>query len=427
MGKERIDTILKDKLRDYRAPSETPAWSEMERRMILAENEQGIRRRRMPLRAIVRYGAAAAVMLLVSVGVYRYVSNTPEEVPGSSGIITHETAAVLDSPPQEAAQERTLRAEKPASHILQSARRVSVVAAPEERKELIERIVASQTESSVQNLAAVSPEKSKDEFSGTSVPAREETTAAAAGNAVRENFETRDSRRDRRRSFALDYDDSPARPGERPWMAMAYTTSAVASSGGTGAIPNAMRGAFSEVNMLSTTATDFSRGMLKHKMPVTVGINFRRYITDRFAVESGISYSYLESTGNLPAQYDYKIKQKVHTLGIPLNLSYSFVRHPRWDVYAIGGGMVEWVLSAKGTTTLFRNDQFRSRYTENIPIDGTLWSLSAGLGVGYNFIDNFGIYLEPGANYYFTTTSPYTYRTEHPWSFNLKVGLRMKF
>lgn len=90
--------------------------------------------------------------------------------------------------------------------------------------------------------------------------------------------------------------------------------------------------------------------------------------------------------------------------------------------------MAEIALSAKGITKIYQGDKFASKNSTSLNARGVVWSLGAGLGVGYNFIDNFGIYIEPGVSYYFDNDKqPESYRTAHPLMFNLNAGFRFKF
>ena len=67
-------------------------------------------------------------------------------------------------------------------------------------------------------------------------------------------------------------------------------------------------------------------------------------------------------------------------------------------------------------------------YGDKLPASGVLWSVGLGAGISYDFVQNFGLYLEPGANYYFPNSNqPRSYRTDNPWSFNVRVGFRFKF
>ena len=53
------------------------------------------------------------------------------------------------------------------------------------------------------------------------------------------------------------------------------------------------------------------------------------------------------------------------------------------------------------------------------------WSMSFGLGIQYDFIPHLGIYMEPSLQYFFDDGSDLkSYRTEHPLSITLPLGLR---
>lgn len=61
----------------------------------------------------------------------------------------------------------------------------------------------------------------------------------------------------------------------------------------------------------------------------------------------------------------------------------------------------------------------------SLDVDPLQWSVSAAAGVQVNFTKNIGLYAEPGVAYYFDDGSEVeTIRKEHPFNFNLQVGLR---
>ena len=64
----------------------------------------------------------------------------------------------------------------------------------------------------------------------------------------------------------------------------------------------------------------------------------------------------------------------------------------------------------------------------SLDIDALQWSVSASAGVQVNFTKQLGLYAEPGIVYYFDDNSGVeTIRKEHPFNFNLQVGLRFSF
>ena len=53
------------------------------------------------------------------------------------------------------------------------------------------------------------------------------------------------------------------------------------------------------------------------------------------------------------------------------------------------------------------------------------WSVGTGLGLQYNFTPNIGLFTEPSLQYYIPTGgSIETYRTDHPFTFSLPLGIR---
>jgi RNA polymerase sigma-70 factor (ECF subfamily) len=54
------------------------------------------------------------------------------------------------------------------------------------------------------------------------------------------------------------------------------------------------------------------------------------------------------------------------------------------------------------------------------------WSVGAGVGLQYNLTPNVGFFAEPSLQYYIPTGSDVeTFRTEHPFTFSLPLGIRI--
>ena len=167
---------------------------------------------------------------------------------------------------------------------------------------------------------------------------------------------------------------------------------------------------------------------LHHKMPISVGLSIRKNITPRWGIETGILYSYLESTGDMTTSMRYRRKQQLHYLGIPLSATYSFIKQNKWDAYVLFGGMAEHAIKAKINTKIYQNNSPIYNETVKLNLKGLLWSVNANLGIGFYPIRHLGFFVEPGLNYYFKNDSqPESYRTENPLSFNLRFGIRTVF
>ncbi|MDR0694721.1 MAG: PorT family protein [Prevotellaceae bacterium] len=158
-----------------------------------------------------------------------------------------------------------------------------------------------------------------------------------------------------------------------------------------------------------------------HHIPLAFGLTFRFYFTSHWAVEAGLVYTYLSSEykyGN-----DYRLKQQLHYLGLPVHIVYQFIGSKRFSVYVSGGGMPEKGVSANYTTvTSFSATDSR----ENIA--GWQWSLNGQIGGGYHFSKHFSLYAEPGVRYFFPDArQPESVRTERPFNFSMGFGIRANF
>ena len=162
-----------------------------------------------------------------------------------------------------------------------------------------------------------------------------------------------------------------------------------------------------------------------HKMPVTVGASVKWHITDGWAVESGLYYTMLSSELHSGSNSYLVEEQKLHYVGIPLKVHRS-IWDSRWlSFYASAGGMVEKCVSGGVDVVYVNGTSNRNMEHNSLDVDPLQWSVSAAAGVQVNFTKNIGLYAEPGIAYYFDDGSEVeTIRKEHPFNFNLQVGLR---
>ena len=70
----------------------------------------------------------------------------------------------------------------------------------------------------------------------------------------------------------------------------------------------------------------------------------------------------------------------------------------------------------------------REAIRSSLDVDPLQWSVMAGVGAQVNFTKQLGLYVEPGIAYYFDDGCDIeTFRKEHPFSFNIQLGLRFSF
>ena len=151
----------------------------------------------------------------------------------------------------------------------------------------------------------------------------------------------------------------------------------------------------------------------KHKLPIRLGLLLQYQLSNRIALHSGISYTYLESEFTMPLISSNNYTQKLRYLGIPLGASWNVWQTGNLNVYLSGTALIEKCIKAEVT---------------NGDIDQHPWqfSLNAAAGAEYNIIRQFGLYIEPSIGYYFNDGSSLQhYYKEHPLAPSLQFGLRL--
>ena len=162
-----------------------------------------------------------------------------------------------------------------------------------------------------------------------------------------------------------------------------------------------------------------------HDKPITFGLSMTKTINRNWNMETGLQYSLLKSEFIL-GEDDYYIqkRQKVQYLGIPLRLSYKWFGANRWTAYTSAGIILNIPLSGKtdeqyvtGTVTPYSDSW---HFTPPFQ-----WTVGTGVGLQYNFANNWGVYLEPTFSWHIPNGSTTrTIWTEHPFTITVPFGIR---
>ncbi|MDR0573080.1 MAG: outer membrane beta-barrel protein [Tannerella sp.] len=155
---------------------------------------------------------------------------------------------------------------------------------------------------------------------------------------------------------------------------------------------------------------------MTHSIPISAGITVRKKLNKTLGIETGLIYTYLSTDMEARGSRRYDATLNLHYLGIPVNLIVNLWDNRRWNIYFSGGGMAE-----KGLQSVYKDDIHGK---EKNSISGLQWSLNGGIGVSCNLYKEMNLYVEPGVSYYFDNRQPASKRTEDPFNFNLRLGLR---
>lgn len=177
--------------------------------------------------------------------------------------------------------------------------------------------------------------------------------------------------------------------------------------------------------MQSNSSNEVS-STVKNWQPIQVGVSVAYSFTDRLSIESGLTYSCLVSdlsSGTPSGNYD--IRQTLHYIGLPLALRYDFLKIKGFSLYASAGGQMEKCVAGKTRTDYFVDGKKVSSENGRIMVEPLQWSVNAYVGAQYSFNRLVGLYIEPGAAYYFRNSSPVnSIYSERPFNFSFRAGLR---
>lgn len=164
----------------------------------------------------------------------------------------------------------------------------------------------------------------------------------------------------------------------------------------------------------------------KHHLPVRFGINAAYQLTNRLAIESGLTYTRLSSDMS-EGTNENRIagSQQLDYVGIPLNMRYKALTYRPFSLYMSAGLLAEQCVSGHRTKDYIISGKSRQTDKETITTKPLQMSVNASIGLQLDILHNIGIYAEPGISYYFDDKSSLnTIYKEKNLNFNLNVGVR---
>ena len=156
----------------------------------------------------------------------------------------------------------------------------------------------------------------------------------------------------------------------------------------------------------------------KHHAPVSVGLQVAFGIAPRLSLSTGLVYTRTSSDFYPYApSSNYNVHQVLHYVGIPVGLNYEFWQSGGFHAYVMAGAEADY--NVKNDT------EEEGVKKEDAKRDRVQFSGKASLGAQYDITPKVGLYIEPGAKYYFDNGSHVenTFKDEK-LNFNLQFGLR---
>lgn len=137
-----------------------------------------------------------------------------------------------------------------------------------------------------------------------------------------------------------------------------------------------------------------------HAFPVQIGARVSFSWSERWSIETGLSFMYFNS-------WNASARQQMAFLGVPLYLNYTIGSARNFSFYASAGG------------------QAFKCFAGNAPDKPWLFSCGMGAGAEYHLSPVVSLFVEPGADWYFHTGESQHYYSAHPFAFSLSLGVRL--
>ncbi|BEG98890.1 outer membrane beta-barrel protein [Bacteroides sedimenti] len=418
---EKWVSALRNSLAEYKEPPAADGWENLMKEISPAPVVP-------PKRSYFIYAAAAAIILLLLIPATFFLLN---ESPG--GVKKYNQSAqkteTIQSPVTKQAEEKiapALKANRIKENMLAINSMVKSTGAETKRGVMIEtKNLAAITENvSEADKAAVSSEtekpiviEEKKEQRDKQHKSTEQQKRVQKGNSATKKRSEQSAERDLFSRKRIEGD-----------LAIAlYTGNGSGSSNQTSYMPMSTVTALYGDALLMAYYRNSQPVEWKHKQPVSFGLSVRKKITEHLALESGATYTRLESEGRRTGS-SLRYNQTLHYVGIPLRLNYLILDKRFVSLYLSGGGMVEKSVSGKMDTETVISGNLINKTTEDVNVKPLQWSVGGAMGVQFNANKHFGLFAEPGLMYYFSDGSKVeTIRKESPLNFNLQMGLRMTY
>ena len=299
--------------------------------------------------------------------------------------------------------------------------------------------------------AAESAEYSEETVSAEATPEPDDTNAAASktSSEKEESIDNEVVRQEEKAKWAaiMAEEQAERKHSARRFSAGISVTGAGTASSSERQLTNAIMGANpleSNVNYADWVDGGFRNGeslvvynqpevetKYSHKLPVKFGVSFRYGFNERLGIESGLTYTLLNSTFTTAAgtaNGNTTGKQTLHYIGLPLNVTYNIIGSKLFNVYASAGGAMEKAVGGYFETTGHVDGKRSETNRNSLKPKELQWSLNASAGAQVNVLNQLGLYVEPGISYRIPSGSHVrSIYTDKKLDFSIGFGIRFNF
>jgi hypothetical protein len=409
--RDQWEDAIRSKLKDFEAETEPEDWTAIAKRL------PEVKRAAVVSLRLRRYAAAIIVALMLSGGGFYYYHRT--QTPFVAGTFTETTDR------NNVAPEST---DSPASPAGQASTPLMADAAPvSPAGHASAATVATAMEPPEQSPAPPEPPALAEEH-GDEPPVRQQATEEP------EREQEQSLLPDEKDIRPLIADAKPAGKRKRWGFGVGGGSYSVGSNNGAGSdlllLARQDESIFYKAEAFSPFNSQTEKYSLSHKYPLSFGLGAGYALNDRWALQSGLTYTMLRSEWTTVSAYVGESKQQLHFIGLPVSMNYKIAEWKRFRFYAAAGLMTEWNVAGQIRSQYYSNSngEVILKEKESIRMKEWQWSANARAGVSYPLMRFVNAYVEGGANYYFNNGSSIeTIRSDKPFHVSLQAGLRLGF
>lgn len=422
MSDNDIRKDFQAKLNDFEVPPPMDGWDEIERSLKAAAFKASYRRR--------WYAGSAAAILLLLVGSILFLRNPMERAsdvqfssvikePSSSSEVESEPAFAQLSPaiPEQQVSNTVVRRNQKKTVPVEESPAAEVEVRPSSSTEIVNEWLENDR-SEVKEAPQMNDVLLADEV----ITIGEEEELLYADELIAED-----------RSIVLAVGGRGGLTGYQQMVNSPVTLRSVQSASSDKFVPEANK----NLQMITGSPTD-NISEMEHNQPISFGVTVSKHLFDNLSIETGIVYSYLYSKSrNTNNSFEVNEVQKLHYLGVPVNLNYNILSVKNLNLYASVGGMIEKDVYGEfrklregqtdGTMST-ASEGFEQKEITKISQRNPQVSVNVGFGLSYPLYDRLRLYGKIGGAYYFDAENEYkTIYSDRKIVMDLNVGLRYEF
>lgn len=164
--------------------------------------------------------------------------------------------------------------------------------------------------------------------------------------------------------------------------------------------------------------------------PLQLGLSFSKILSERWSLDTGLRFT--RHTANMLTgssdTTNISERQRVYFVGMPVNVSYTFMRYGKLSLYGSVGFAVDIPFRATSEKNYNIDGQINYHKKTGLQLPELQWSLTAGAGISYEIAPHVELFFSPKVTWYVPNNSnTETQWHDKPLQLSFPFGIRLKY